>query len=89
MLAEMETASTVVSIDCVNTTRLTLAFTIAYLLRILYSPSSSNDATQALTMVHETLPMMERVGFQNDIVSASVSLQTDIRLKHSWNLSKL
>jgi hypothetical protein len=55
------------------------AFTLAYLLRILYAPTRSADAAQALTNVHATLPSMERSGFQSDLVG---SLKHYFKLHH-------
>jgi len=52
-----------------NHTLTFLAFTLAFLLRILYAPDPSGDAARALTAVHATLPSMERSGFQTDLVS--------------------
>lgn len=45
------------------------AFTLAYLLRILYAPNPSADASVALHTIQANIPIMERVGFQADLVS--------------------
>lgn len=47
---------------------LTVAFTLAYLFRILYAPSPGSDAAVALGAIHNTVPAMERAGFQRDLV---------------------
>ncbi|KLT38398.1 cysteine proteinase [Cutaneotrichosporon oleaginosum] len=48
------------------------SFTLAYLLRILYAPSRTDDASRALKAVHDTMPMMASVGFQQDLVDEFV-----------------
>ncbi|BEJ14172.1 hypothetical protein CspHIS471_0313460 [Cutaneotrichosporon sp. HIS471] len=48
------------------------SFTLAYLLRILYSPTRSDDASKALKAVHDTMPTMASVGFQQDLVDEFV-----------------
>ncbi|TXT10617.1 hypothetical protein VHUM_02122 [Vanrija humicola] len=44
------------------------SFTLAYLLRILYAPNPAKEAGAALTAIQATVPVMERVGFQSDIL---------------------
>ncbi|BEI83338.1 hypothetical protein CcaverHIS002_0312060 [Cutaneotrichosporon cavernicola] len=48
------------------------SFTLAYLLHILYSSTRSDDASKALKAIHDTMPTMASVGFQQDLVDEFV-----------------
>ena len=45
------------------------AFTIAYFLRILHSSDPPLEANLAFEAIQRTLPVMQQVGFQEDLVS--------------------
>lgn len=52
-----------------------IAFTIAYLLRILHSKDPELEANLSYEAIQRALPAMQEVGFQEDLVSVAQSLK--------------
>lgn len=48
-----------------------IAFTIAYLLRILHSRDPELEANLSYEAIQRALPAMQEVGFQEDLVSVA------------------
>ena len=51
-----------------------IAFTIAYLLRILHSENPALEANFAFEAIQRALPAMQEVGFDNELVSITAGM---------------